>query len=285
MSTRSSAIKARDAFLANCADPANPTTLDMMNAFFVIHSEQKTEFEQQKKATMKTDATVKNLDARISSTTINLERNINTNKINIYINSQQKLTNDIIIRGFPGSFDMDYALRKLLEIFNLKIEQVNDAYRYSFPIRISNTETKTLFQLSISFVSQLTKKAIINQLSKDGPILLCQLIESCAASDSSKTLILEHKLTRSNLAVKKAVHKLVASKEVEESRFKSFFYDIKLNDKWITIHDMNHLRATFPQNEELNPRRQKLSTKRNLEEDDNEVESSTFKSAKTPKTT
>ena len=118
---------------------------------------------------------------------------------------------------------------------------------------------------------------MINQLTKDGPILMGQLIKDCSPNDISKPLIMEQKLTRANLAVKKAVYKLAKAKEIQETRYKSCFYDILLNEKWTTIHDINHLRLLFPLNEDLNPRRQKYSNKRGTPDDD---DTDTEKSAK-----
>ena len=129
--------------------------------FFAIHTEQKTNLEQQKKANAKTEAAVKFLDAKTTSSVNGLEKQIHENRIYIYLNAH-----NLIFRRLPAEFELEYALKKLPAISNLKLEQINDVNKYNIPMRILNTEFKQFFQMSCSIVSQLIKKTIFAQLMK-----------------------------------------------------------------------------------------------------------------------
>jgi hypothetical protein len=101
-----------------------------------------------------------------------LESNSKKSMSTINILLQNKIDNDVIIRGFPGKLESKTVCENFIKTFNLEPSEIVSHYYFSYESKFSG---KTSHNVIISFREKQTKLNVLARKKQMGPLLLSQL--------------------------------------------------------------------------------------------------------------
>jgi hypothetical protein len=151
---------------------------------------------------------------------------------------QNKIDNDIIIRGFPSKPDSKTVSEKFLSIFQLDISAIRSHYYFQYT---SNFSKKISHNIILSFRDIETKMNVLQRKKELGPLLLSRIQPN--SSGQSSTLSYSNRLSKFNLYAIYHLNKAKDYKLIHSIRFHNLCFQIKETDKsgWKRISNLTEL--------------------------------------------
>jgi hypothetical protein len=192
----------------------------------------------EKKFTAEIDSlkkTIEELKAKNSDLEESNQKNLGTNNFLL----QDRIDNDLIVRGFPAKPDCKVACEKFLEAFHLDSSVVRT--HYYFPYTLDSG--KITHNLIISFNEFEVKMKILESKKQRGPLLLNCIQPHLAPPDQDVTLTYSNRLTKFNLYAIYHLNKAKDNKIIHSIRYHNLFFSIKETEKggWKRITNMSDL--------------------------------------------
>jgi hypothetical protein len=167
---------------------------------------------------------------------LNQQKTLTTNNVLL----QNKLDNDIIIRGFPAKPDSKTVCDNFLSCFQLDNSVIRSQYYFQFDSKYSK---KTSHNVILSFKEIETKMNILQRKKDLGPILLSRLQPGMSAS-SSCTVTYSNRLSKFNLHAIFHLNKAKENKLIHSVRYHNLCFQIKESEKsgWLRISNNSELK-------------------------------------------
>jgi hypothetical protein len=179
---------------------------------------------------------IKNFKDELESS--NLKSKETMSSVNILL--QEKIDNDIIIRGFPEKPDVDAVCDNFMKFFNVDKSEILTHYYFAYTSRFTG---KTSHNIIISFREKQTKLNILARKKQTGPLLLSRLLGDQPSTSNIITVTYSNRLSKFNLNAIYHLNKAKSSGRIFSVRFHNSCFTVKDNEtsEWFRISNIEEL--------------------------------------------
>jgi hypothetical protein len=152
---------------------------------------------------------------------------------------QDRIDNDLIVRGFPVKPDIKSACENFLECFRLDMSVVESYYYFPYAAKAG----KTSHNLIISFKDFNVKMEVLSRKKQLGRLLLKKIQPLMEPPDHDVFISYSNRLSKFNLHAIYHLNKAKDNKTIFNVRYHNLFFAVKETEKspWLRISNPSEL--------------------------------------------